>query len=76
MSSLRRDKAIERIYKKLVSLAKNTNLKKAAGVIFDMVTAWNDANPNEREIFACEYYNDKGVWVGIMVEDDFIVFPE
>lgn len=48
-------------------------------LVFDMIYKWNDANPNEHEIFGCEYDHpniNNGYVCGFMVEDDVFIFND
>lgn len=48
-------------------------------MVFDLIIKWNDANPDESEIFGCEYYDEsieKNCDIGLMVEDYLFLFPD
>lgn len=49
------------------------------GVVFDLIYKWNDANPDELEIFGCDYVEDgfmNNNVVGVWVEYDWYIFAD
>ena len=63
-----RTEMIEKIYAEACDAIDGRYSHSKVNELFRMATDWNDANPNEAEIFMCEIDN------GFCLEDDYFIF--
>lgn len=74
-TELTRDEALRIIHAFAFRYSQTHNDESA---VFDLICKWNDANPEEPEIFGC-WYDDTGFnenVIGFMVEDDWYIYAD